>query len=158
MKVVILAFFALLLVACNSEQTNSQTDIGLHPISPVTYAFKDPAPEVKLLNRADFFYSDTKIDLTAKSQKALFEHVKTQKNKITANYNALSIYVYKKTDKLNETYKGNFDDLKGVHDNDLISYTRWVNGNMDIFYIIKDGNVVYDMVENASVTPPFEFN
>lgn len=159
MKVNIIAFFILvLLFSCNSNQTMNQAKIELHPLSPVSYEFKDPAPETKLLNRADFFYIDANGSLSTTEQKELLKIVNTQKDKIIGNYNALSIYVYRKTDKLNSTYKGSFQDIKGVYDNDLISYTRWMNGKMDIFYIIKDGNVVYDMAENKEVSPPFEFD
>jgi len=149
----------VLLFSCNSHQTMNKTKIELHPLSPVSYEFKDPAPESKsLTDRADFFYTDADKYLTEEQRKELFDAVSAQKNKIEGSYNALSIYVYKKTDKLNPAYKGSFQDIKGVYDNDLLSYTRWMNGKMDIFYIIKEGNVVYDMVEKADVTPPFEFN
>jgi len=140
--------------------SKKKTKINLHSLNPVSYEFKDPAPAEgkSLVDRADFFYADADKYLTEEQQKQLFEVVKAQKDKISGNYNALSIYVYKKTDKLNTTYKGSFQDIKGVYDNDLLSYTRWMNGKMDIFYIIKDGNVVYDMAENKEVSPPFEFN
>ncbi len=138
--------------------SKKQSKITLHPLSPYTHEFKDKAPGKYTMDRADFFYTDAEKYLSEGEQKQLFDVVKTQKDKITSNYNALSIYVYKATDKLNPTYKGSFEDIKGVYDNDLLSYTRWMNGKMDIFYIIKDGNVVYDMAENKDVKPPFEFN
>ncbi|EHQ24977.1 hypothetical protein [Mucilaginibacter paludis] len=143
----------------NFIYSRKQSQISLHPLSPFTYEFKDNAPQGKyVMDRADFFYADANKYLTKEQQKQLFAIVKAQKDKINGNYNALSIYVYKKTDKLNPTYKGSFQDIKGVYDNDLLSYTRWMNGRMDIFYMIKDGNVVYDMAENKEMSPPFEFN
>ena len=39
----------------------------------------------------------------------------------------------------------------------LLSYTRWSGGQLDIFYIIESGRVVFDLLDNTPVSPPWEF-
>ena len=48
--------------------------------------------------------------------------------------------------------------MSGVHDNDLLAYLRWTDGEQDIFWLVENGKVVYDGLAKKSVEPPFEFD
>ncbi len=61
-------------------------------------------------------------------------------------------YLYRKTDILNDTFRGDEDSLYGHYD-DLISFVRWNHGNMDIFYSINKSLVVYDLLDDRAVDP-----
>ncbi len=62
------------------------------------------------------------------------------------------LYLYRKTDILNKTFRGDEDSLFSHYD-DLISFVRWNHGNMDIFYSINKSNVVYDLLDDRAVDP-----
>jgi len=84
--------------------------------------------------------------------------VKAAKTKNVLAYANYSIYVYEKTDNINETFTGNMDDIRGVYDDALISYARWTKGKLDVFYYIESGSVVYDIFERRVVSPRWEFD
>jgi len=70
-----------------------------------------------------------------------------------SEYFGYSIYVYEKTDIINESFTGGMVDLQRRYDEALISYTRWTDGTLDIFYYMESGNIVYDILEKEEVSP-----
>jgi hypothetical protein len=70
-------------------------------------------------------------------------------------YGLYSIYVYRETDVLGETYVQGKAGLEG-HRKDMVSYIRYTKGVPDIFYVIKDGEVVYDVLTEQGLSFDFE--
>lgn len=68
-----------------------------------------------------------------------------------------SIYVYRATGDIGKQFTGSADILRGQHARQLLSFTRWTGEQLDIFYLIDDGAVVYDLLEDKPVSPNWEF-
>lgn len=131
---------------------NKSQDFQLIALSPITYVFK--AGENK--NRIDYFYAEGNVLYNSSEYEILKKKVDEKTAHINLqNYNLYSIYIYKKTDILNNQYKGGKQNLDG-HNQDLIAYVRYSQGKPDIFYIIEKGNVVYD--ELSGKEENFEFD
>ncbi|MBK1894233.1 hypothetical protein [Chryseobacterium paridis] len=138
-----------LFVACIQ---NKSEDFQLVALPPVTYEFK--AGENK--NRIDYFYADRNFSYDNNEYEKLKKKVDEKTGNInTQDYNLYSVYIYKKTDVLNNEYKGGKEGLDG-HNQDLIAYIRYEKGNRDIFYVIEKGNVLYNVLTNKEEN--FEFD
>lgn len=37
-------------------------------------------------------------------------------------------------------------------------YTRWNHGQLDIFYLVEGGYVVYDLLTASAISEPWEFD
>ena len=68
-----------------------------------------------------------------------------------------SFYVFQRTDRLNQGFEGNADDLRRGHDRDLVGHARWREGNLDVFCVIDSGRVVFELLENEPVWSNWEF-
>lgn len=138
-----------LFVACIQ---NKSEDFQLVALSPVNYEFK--AGENK--NRIDYFYVEGNFSYDVDEYEKLKKKIddKTAGTDIK-NYQLYSVYIYKKTDVLNQQYKAGREGLDG-HNQDLIAYIRYDKGNRDIFYITERGNVVYDVLSNKEEDFEFE--
>ena len=154
-KLFAIVFCIFLLFSCDdiSPGVDEET-IHLMPLSPYKYEFSNQYGK----NRIDYFFTDNDYQDDAGFREKLYNLVENIKNKVDFQYNLYSIYVYKKTTRLNENFLGDNNDLRGVYNNDLISYSRWNQGNIDIFYLIEDGKVVFDMIKNDPVSPSWEFD
>ncbi|MET0029299.1 MAG: hypothetical protein ABW101_16840 [Candidatus Thiodiazotropha sp.] len=127
----------------------------LHPLSPITYLFDSEAGT----NRIDYFFIDSDNISDARFRDALQQQVEIAHTQLTdKNYDISSVYVYRRTSNLNHEFSGDAEALRGVFDNDIISYSRWNKGQLDIFYILDDGKVVFNLLTNESVDPPWEFD
>jgi len=155
----ILICFAWAAISCNNPETmTEQNEIALQPLSPYSYEFADPRDSSgHAKNRNDYYFTNSAPDddssLVAGLQKELDGKMATGKD-----FNLHSVYIYRESSQLNASFKGTGDDLKGVHDNDLIAYFRSKNGVTDIFYLIKNGNIVYDALEHKALENPVEFD
>ncbi|MET0090131.1 MAG: hypothetical protein ABW068_08970 [Candidatus Thiodiazotropha sp.] len=151
--------FVLLLASCESNTLPpwSAESMQLHPLSPITYLFDSEAGT----NRIDYFFIDSDyISISdARFRAALQKLAETAHSNLTEkNYGISSIYVYRRTSKLNHEFSGDAEALRGVFDNDIVSYSRWNKGQLDIFYLLDDGKVVFNLLTNESVDPPWEFD
>ncbi len=152
--------FLCLLLACETETQTPSTPLSgkimlnLKPLSPYTHEFTTQNNK----NRNNYFFSNPinwqDILFRTELQKQL-EAIKAQSPR---GYVLFSVYVYNHTDVLNAHFNGTADSLSGIYDNDLISYARWNQDKLDIFYLIDSGNVVYDMLKKRNVSPPWEFD
>lgn len=138
-----------LFVACIQ---NKSEDFQLVALSPITYEFK--AGENK--NRIDYFYVEGNFSYDNADYERLKKKIDEKTSTIdTKNYQLYSVYIYRKTEVLNQQYKEGKEGLDG-HNQDLIAYIRYEKGNRDIFYIIEKGNVVYDVLSNKEEDFEFE--
>jgi hypothetical protein len=155
MKKFTIIFCVFLLFSCEKISSGiNEKPIHLTPLSPYQYEFSNQYGK----NRIDYFFIENDYQDNAGFRKELYNSVKNVKDKVDTPYNLYSIYVYKKTNEINENFSGEDNDLRGVYNDDLISYSRWNQGNIDIFYFIEDGKVVFDILKNDRVSPSWEFD
>lgn len=133
---------------------NDQAILHLTALSPYNYEFSN----ANGYHRIDYFFVQTADRLNPTFRQHLYEAVINEKAKLDSTYDLCSIYVYEKSGQLNERFSGSQDQLRGVYDNALISYSRWQKNQLDIFYIIQQGNAVFDLLKNKAIEPPFEFD
>jgi hypothetical protein len=69
-----------------------------------------------------------------------------------------SVFVYEHNERIGPQFQGDADALRGVHDQDLVAYTRWTAGKLETAWVIDQGNVVFDLLLDQPVRPPFEFD
>jgi hypothetical protein len=144
-----------LLFSCDQISPDvNREPIHLVPLSPYQYEFSNQYGK----NRIDYFFIEKAYKDDEKFRQELYIILVKMKEKINSKYDLYSIYIYKKTAKINEKFSGDHNDLRGIYDNDLISYSRWNQGNVDIFYFIENGKVVFDMIKNDRVSPSWEFD
>lgn len=136
-------------MACTQKQNQ---DFNLFKLPPNSYEFKVHDNT----NRIDYFYLDGifkyDIDGYRKIEKKIGESIST---KDMNRYHLYPIYIYNKTDLLNDGYTNGKEGLDG-HNNELITYIRYKDGKPDIFYIVKNGNVIFDGIKNEKAN--FEFD
>ena len=72
-----------------------------------------------------------------------------------ADYNLYSFYIYKKTASLNADSNLQKEDFDG-RNRDLIAYIRFNESKHDIFYILKEGHVIYDARKKEKIS--FDFS
>ncbi len=86
--------------------------------------------------------------------KDLLKKIKIKYSKLKS-YNLLSICIYKKHTKLiKENYKGT--DRYYAPNKDMIAFLRYNKSKNDIFYIMKDGYVIYDFIAKEDVNFEWE--
>ena len=128
--------------------------MNLEPLPPTSLSF----PTAQGEGRNDYFFAEAPRRGDAAFRAALRVAVDAAHARIGGARAVHSIYVYERTAVLNAGFTGAASDLKGVHDGELVSYSRWTAGTADIFYVIDGGQVVFDLLKNAPVEPPFEFD
>ncbi|NOQ63762.1 MAG: hypothetical protein GQ582_04555 [Methyloprofundus sp.] len=154
-------FIFLLISACASHSLESLAAtpetvmINLSPLSPYQYEFI--AQDVEK-NTIYYFFTERKNWQNKLFREALEKRLAAIQAKGSENYTFFSVYVYARTEQLNKDFKGDNKSLHGIYDADLISYTRWKQGELDIFYLIESGNVVFDLLKNTAVSPRWEFD
>lgn len=129
----------------------NQTKFEIKPLSPYSFEF---VGQNDLTNKIDYYFLSQWSNYDEES----FQKLKDSVNLLTENkdqFKLYSVYIYKETDELNENFNKSKDWLDG-HNHNLIAYIRFDEGINDIFYILKDGNVVYDNVKNEKVDFEFE--
>lgn len=125
---------------------------SLKILSPYTYEFEG---ESGSLNRIDYFYLDGSFNYNTLFYKELKKSADQIHENIEKDYKVYSIYIYKKTKELNASYNKPREFFDGKN-KDIIAYIRFTDTINDIFYIIKEGAIVYDKVENKLLN--FEFD
>jgi hypothetical protein len=151
-----IACLSCLLHGCDSgtHSNAGNRQMQLIALSPYTYEFTGP----KGSNRIDYFFVASAYSPDAQFRDRLYALAQAQAAPVASRYALYSIYIYAKTATLNAGFTGKADDLRGVFDNDLLGYGRWSQGASDVFYIVEAGNVVFDMIKNAKVSPSWEFD
>lgn len=150
MKYLFLLIF-LIFQNCNQNKNmDTVNNFELKPLSPFKYEFKVD----NQYNRIDYYYLDGNFHLN----KVYFQELKRKIDKMytsVGHKHFYSVYIYKKTENLNHLSQHNKSWLDGENQN-LLSFVRFNEGINDIFYILKDGTVIYDMIENKETN--FEFD
>ena len=128
--------------------------LSLQPLSPVRHSFSGPAGPS--LNRYYVIAPGQRHTEGFRARlRTLIEAARDTSEPAPAMQSA---YVYERNDTLNEGYQGSADSLRGVHDNALVAYARWQGSRLDVLYLIEQGNVVYDLLLDQAIDPPFEFD
>jgi len=151
---IMLFTLCITMYACDSD-TAEKNMIKLTPLSPYQYEFTTQNFEKNAIN---YFFSERKKWQNQSYRKELEKNIKAIALKKSEKYRFFSVYVYAYTKQLNENFEGDYNLLKGTYDADLISYTRWKQGKLDIFYFIDSGNVVFDILKNTKTSPVWEFD
>lgn len=153
---IVYLFLIPLLLSCQSKSKSKM--INIYPLRPYTYTFKTADNDSgQGENKISFFYTDLAAVPDEAERKRLYDLVLAEKAKIKGDYKLVSIYIYRKTNELNEHYNQNMTMLRAAHKSDLIAYVRWTNDTIDTFFITSDNNVVYDVLEDKKVSPAYEF-
>ncbi len=144
-------------VGCGpSEQDggNASRPVQLRPLSPFTQYFDAPTGK----GRSTYYYVEPPVQLDAAFRRRLQSAIETkEKTDGNATMSVHSIYVYRATGDIGKQFTGSADILRGQHARQLLSFTRWTGEQLDIFYLIDDGAVVYDLLEDKPVSPNWEF-
>jgi hypothetical protein len=68
-----------------------------------------------------------------------------------------SVYVYRQGPGLDPSTQLSAQELRSAHANALVAYARWSNGRLDMLLLIDKLQVVYDLLLDQPVDPPWEF-
>jgi hypothetical protein len=147
---------AALLAACdaNREPAGRNEPMHLVPLSPYCAESASPAGA----HRSDYFLVERGHRADPGFRAALRRLVESAREGDISRYALYSVYVYERSERLNESFRGSADDLRGVYDGDLLGYARWHEGELDVFYLIESGRVVYDLLKDEPVSPAWEFD
>ena len=146
----ILSIILIFLVSCNKNKNTQNSKI--HPLSPYHYDFKDNDENLNNINYY-FLSGNFEIDENLKTHLKDFIDDYGKDEKTIYAYN--SVYIYKETNILNRKFKDDKSSFDG-HNKDLIAFARFNKNELDIFYILEEGNVVFDLLKNENVTFEFE--
>lgn len=144
---------ALLLASTCAWAAPNGSRVELQPLSPYVHRFAGEAGA----GRIDYYFTAPPRRLDARFRARLREAVEAAARRNADGTTLRSIYVYKARDGIGAGFRGTPEALRGRHFNALLSYTRWSGGQLDIFYIIESGRVVFDVLEDRPVSPPWEF-
>lgn len=147
-------YFLLLLIilqSCNSsKKPDLRNDFELMPLSPFYYEFFGQNGE---FNRIDYYFLEGDFNLNSDFYKKLNDKVRVLD--LHANeFHYYSIYMYEKTSRLNSKSNLTREDLS-IENPNLVVYMRYTKGKQDIFYIIKNRYVIFDVRRNEKVS--FDF-
>lgn len=149
-KINILAMFALLLFSCNTNK--KMQNIKIEPLSPYHYEFRDSDNN---LDKIDYYFLKGDFQVNDNLKKELQDFITNYSKTNTKTYAYNSLYIYKETEELNNDYKGDKSSFDGLN-KELIAYVRFNNNQLDIFYILEEGNVVFDLIKNQETNFEFE--
>lgn len=155
-----IASLLMLLAACGGCRPSEQNSalnlppLQLHPLSPFTQYFDIPTGK----GSNTYYYVEPPEQLDAAFRHRLRSAVeaaeKTNASKIMTVH---SIYVYRAIGSIGKDFNGSVEMLRGHHARQLLSFARWTDEQLDIFYIIDNGQVVFDLLEDKPVSPSQEF-
>ena len=141
-----------ILISCNSNKKMENQNIEITPLSPFHHEFIDQNGK---LNNIDYYYMSGNYSSNDEFNKQLEDIIISRQKNISSKYNFFSIYVYRKTKEINENYKKDKNLFDG-HNNDLIAYIRFEEKKLDMFYIIEEGIVTYDLLNKKETNFEFE--
>lgn len=144
--------FLFILQSCNSTKNEDQDSVfELKPLSPYIYEFKGRNDSN---NRIDYYFVEGEYTLNTKFYNQIESKIKALDPEV-ADYNLYSFYIYKKTASLNADSNLQKEDFDG-RNRDLIAYIRFNESKHDIFYILKEGHVIYDARKKEKIS--FDFS
>lgn len=146
--------FATMLLFGATVDVASSEDWPLQPLSPRSYDFVSPRGAA----RNHYVFVDHPRREYGAFRAELRRNVEAIHGKASEHLALHSVYVYERNTQLNPSFTGDADALRGVHDHALVAYARWQHGVLDIFWMIERGEVVFDVLANQPVVPPFEFD
>jgi hypothetical protein len=126
----------------------------LHALSPYVHEFANETGKYRI----DYYYIDAADPANVEFREQLRVLVEEAHARLPRTDGVSSIYVYRRTETLNRNFAGNAEALSGVYDKDLVSYSRWNEQDIDIFYLVEDGLVVFDLLSDRAVSEPWEFD
>lgn len=145
---------ALLLVATTcAYAAPGDTPVALQPLAPYTHRFSTEAGA----GRIDYYYTEAPRRIDARFRSRLREAVQAAAGKHRDDTALRSIYVYRRLNGIGEHYRGTPETLRSEHLGELLSYTRWSRGELDMFYLVEAGEVVFDLLQDQPVAPPWAF-
>lgn len=147
----------LLIGACRpaSEPASPvSTPMTLHPFAPSSLAFD--APQGHAHNDYLFVEQPRRTDPTWRA--SLANSLKAWSPAAGGPWALRSIFVYERNERISPQFHGDADALRGVYDQDLVAYARWTAGTLETAWIIDQGYVVFDLLLDQPVKPPFEFD
>lgn len=150
MKYVFFLTFFLFLNCNQNKNGNTVNNFELKPLSPFKHEFITGNQH----NRADCYYLGGNFHF----EEDYYQELKKKIDKIYVSIgykHFYSVYIYKKTENINHLSQHNKSWLDGENKN-LLAFIRFNTGVNDIFYILKDGTVLYDMIEKKETN--FEFD
>lgn len=148
------SLFAVTLLLSTTFAAASGEHWPLQPLSPRTYAFV--SPQGAACNH--YFFVDKPRPDQAAFREALRQNIEAAHDRVSKQQALYSVYVYERNAQLNPIFAGDAAALRGVHDNALLAYARWRHGVLDIFWLMEQGEVVFDVLTNKPVIPTFEFD
>jgi hypothetical protein len=146
----ILSIILIFLVSCNKNKNTQNSKI--HPLSPYHYKFNDTDDN---LNNINYYFLSGTFEIDENLKKLLKDFIDDYSKNENDNYAYNSVYIYKETNFLNENYKGDKSSFDG-RNKELIAYVRFNYKEIDIFYLLDQGNVIFDFVKNKEVDFEFE--
>lgn len=156
-----IASLLLLLATCvgcgplEQDGVKASRPAQLRPLSPFTQYF-DVQTTGK--GRNTYYYVEPPSHIDAAFRHRLRSAVEAAEKTEGNQYISLhSIYVYRATSDIGKQFTGSADVLRGQHAKQLLSFARWSGEQLDIFYLIDDGAVVFDLLEDKPVSPSWEF-
>lgn len=127
--------------------------VELQPLSPYVHRFATEAGP----GRIDYYYAEAPRRIDARFRSRLREAVQAAAGSQRDDSALRSIYVYRPLNGIGEHYRGTPETLRSEHLGELLSYTRWSQGELDMFYLIEAGEAVFDLLQDQPVAPPWEF-
>ena len=106
----------------------------------------------------DYLYVEQPQRGEAGWRAALANAIRTAPPPVGGPWAVRSSYIYERNARVGPQFRGTADSLRGVHDGDLVAYARWTNGVLETVWLIERGEVVFDLLLDRPVTPPFEFD
>ncbi len=154
MKIYSILFISIL-ISCNQNEKMKREEnynLRIKPLSPYSYEFRDNQNN---LNNIVYFYLDEELANDFSLNEKIEKTIMSQYNKVDSKYVFNSIYIYRKTNILNNKYSAKSNSFDGFND-DLLVYARFVNKKLDMCYVIDKGIVTYNVIENKKVNFEFE--
>lgn len=145
-------------LCCACQQTvgggTATLPVQLQPLAPCVHRFDTPDGK----GRNNYFFIPNPRQLDAPFRRRLRELVEAAEKSADTDDSAVhSIYVYRATHGIGAQFQGTPDALRGNHADQLVSFTRWSGGRLDMFYLIDKGQVIFDLIDDKPVSPAWEF-
>ena len=139
--------FTLLIISC----TTMQESYTIHILHPGHFEFTG---QDNSQNEINYYFLSGEFKMGKPLSAPLLKKL-SETYKPTAGKTLSSVYVYRETGELNQRFNKDRSYFDG-HEKDLLAYIRYSGTKLDIYYLLNDGKVVYDGVENKETN--FEFD
>jgi hypothetical protein len=146
--------FCLSLFACDLRSDASvNQNLALKELHPFRHEFMGGLEKTNL-DEIRYYYLEGEYKINEDFKKKIKTIALAKIGVIDKKYEFSSIQIYQKNKTINENFRSN-KDISSSHNKYLVAFIRFNRAKMDIFYLLEDGNVIFDLVENRS--EDFEF-